>query len=30
MAQLVLDDGTISAPFSVRTWFEQYDAEARR
>jgi hypothetical protein len=29
MAQLVLDDGTSSAPFSVRTWFEQYDAEAR-
>jgi hypothetical protein len=30
MAQLVLDDGTISEPFSVRAWFEQYDAEARR
>jgi hypothetical protein len=29
MAQLVLDDGTISEPFSVRAWFEQYDAEAR-
>jgi hypothetical protein len=29
MAQIVLDDGTVSEPFSVRAWFEQYHAEAR-